>query len=44
MVYGTAIMRDGTAAWQAQEFRHLGDKLGLTPPGMATLGWVLTDD
>lgn len=44
VVYGTAIMRDGAAAWQAQEFRHLGDKLGLTPAGMAALGWVLADD
>lgn len=41
MVYGTAIMRDGAATWQAQEFRHLGDKLRLTPAGMAALGWVL---
>lgn len=44
LVYGTAIMRDGAAAWQAQEFRHLGDKLGLTPAGMVALGWVLADD
>ncbi|WP_400109952.1 hypothetical protein [Cellulosimicrobium funkei] len=33
---------DGTAsAWQAQEMRHLGAQLGLTPAGMAQLGWVV---
>ncbi|MGH3548402.1 MAG: hypothetical protein ACRDQU_09880 [Pseudonocardiaceae bacterium] len=44
VVYGSAIMGDEAAAWQAQEFRHLGDKLGLTPAGMVALGWVLSDD
>jgi len=29
------------SAWQAQEFRHLGAQLGLTPAGMASLGWVV---
>jgi len=41
VVHASAIY-DGTAkAWSAQEFRHLGDKLGLTPQGMANLGWMV---
>ncbi|WP_211340923.1 hypothetical protein [Xylanimonas allomyrinae] len=39
--HASAIYRDAASAWQAQEFRHLGDKLGLTPAGMLALGWVV---
>ena len=38
--HASAIYLADASAWQAQEFRHLGDKLGLTPAGMAALGWV----
>lgn len=30
-------------SWHAQEARHLGDRLGLTPQGMASLGWKLEE-
>ena len=37
-------MLAGTAsAWQATEARHLGDRLGLTPQGLAALGWALAE-
>lgn len=36
---------DGTAsAWQAQEMRHLGEQLGLTPRGMLALGWEIASE
>ncbi|WP_219717548.1 hypothetical protein [Zhihengliuella halotolerans] len=36
---------DGTAsAWQAQEMRHLGEQLGLTPRGMLALGWEIAHE
>ena len=38
--HSTAIYSAEASAWQAQEFRHLGGQLGLTPAGMAALGWV----
>jgi hypothetical protein len=28
---------------QAQEFRHMGAQLGLTPAGVAQLGWVIEE-
>jgi hypothetical protein len=37
----SAILAGSAAAWQAQEFRRLGDALGLTPAGLRALGWVL---
>ncbi len=40
----SAVMAATAAAWQAQEFRHLGDKLGLTPAGLAALGWRIVDE
>jgi hypothetical protein len=43
IVHGTAVMAGSAAAWQGQEFRHLGDKLGLSPAGMAALGWVIDE-
>ncbi|MFM9790153.1 phage terminase small subunit [Streptomyces turgidiscabies] len=35
------VLKSNAAAWHAQEARHLGDRLGLTPQGMAALGWQL---
>ncbi|MFD7786520.1 hypothetical protein ACFV4Q_26065 [Streptomyces nojiriensis] len=36
-----AVLGKEASAWHAQEARHLGDRLGLTPQGMAALGWQL---
>lgn len=41
--HAQAIYTGTAAAWQAQEFRHLGDRLGLTPAGMASLGWKIVE-
>jgi hypothetical protein len=38
-----AVLGGQGSAWHAQEARHLGDRLGLTPAGMAALGWALPD-
>lgn len=35
------ILGGRASAWMAQEARHLSDRLGLTPQGMAALGWAL---
>ncbi|MGW5272750.1 phage terminase small subunit [Streptomyces sp. NPDC004044] len=35
------ILSGRASAWMAQEARHLSDRLGLTPQGMAALGWQL---
>lgn len=35
------ILGGRASAWMAQEARHLSDRLGLTPQGMAALGWQL---
>jgi hypothetical protein len=43
VAYGSAIMRDDAKAVVMQEWRHLGDRLGLTPAGMASLGWVIDE-
>ncbi len=41
----TAAVLAGTAAgWQAQEARQLGDRLGLTPQGLRSLGWLIEGD
>ncbi|WP_042389755.1 hypothetical protein [Streptacidiphilus melanogenes] len=37
------ILSGKASAWMAQEARHLSDRLGLTPQGMAALGWALPD-
>jgi hypothetical protein len=37
------ILSGRASAWMAQEARHLSDRLGLTPQGMAALGWVFAD-
>jgi len=39
--HAAAVYSGAAAAWQAQEMRHLGAQLGLTPQGMAALGWVI---
>jgi len=39
--YASAVYGGEASAWQAQEMRHLGGQLGLTPAGMAALGWVI---
>lgn len=41
--HASAIYAGTASAWQAQEFRHLGAQLGLTPAGMLALGWVIED-
>lgn len=41
--HATAIYSGEASAWQAQEMRHLGAQLGLTPSGMLALGWVIAD-
>lgn len=43
VIYETAIMSGSAAAWQALEMRHAADALGLTPKGMAALGWRIVD-
>lgn len=44
IAHSSAILSENASAWHAQEFRHLGDKLGLTPAGMASLGWRIVDE
>lgn len=44
IAHSTALLNGEGTAWVAQEFRHLGDKLGLTPAGMVALGWVMSDE
>jgi hypothetical protein len=41
--HARAVYDGSAAAWQAQEFRHLGAQLGLTPAGMLSLGWVIEE-
>lgn len=41
IVHASAVLSGAAAGWQAQEFRRLGDALGLTPAGLQALGWVL---
>lgn len=42
--HSTALLSGAGSAWIAQEFRHLGDKLGLTPAGLSALGWRIVDE
>ncbi|WP_216699434.1 hypothetical protein [Actinotalea ferrariae] len=39
--HAVAVYDGSASAWQAQEMRHLGGQLGLTPAGMLALGWVV---
>lgn len=43
VAHTAAILSGRASAWMAQEARHLSDRLGLTPQGMAALGWVFAD-
>ena len=43
VVHAAAVLAGSASAWQATEARHLGDRLGLTPSGLAALGWALAE-
>ncbi|MCT2592232.1 hypothetical protein LHJ74_20390 [Streptomyces sp. N2-109] len=43
LVYEAAILAGEASAWQAQEARHAGEALGLTPRAMIALGWRIID-
>lgn len=43
VAHTVAVVSGKASAWQAQEARHLGDRLGLTPQGMHALGWRLAE-
>lgn len=44
VIHTHAIYGGTASAWTAQEHRHIGAQLGLTPQGMQALGWVIADD
>lgn len=44
VAHATSIYGGKSSAWEAAEFRHLGDKLGLTPAGLMGLGWVIDSE
>jgi hypothetical protein len=37
------VLAGEASAWEAQEARHLSDRLGLTPLGLHQLGWRLPE-
>lgn len=39
----SAVVVGEASAWQAQEARHLSDRLGLSPAGLIACGWRLPD-
>ena len=41
VLYSSRLFAGEGAAWLAQEHRHIGESLGLTPRGMAALGWQM---
>ncbi len=43
VVHSVAVIGGQASAWMAQEARHLGDRLGLTPQGLTSLGWRLQE-
>jgi hypothetical protein len=43
VVHSVAVISGKATAWQAQEARHLGDRIGLTPQGLLALGWRLAE-
>jgi len=43
VIYESAVMAGTASAWQALEMRHAAESLGLTPRGMASLGWKILD-
>jgi hypothetical protein len=44
VVYESAILKGEASAWMAQEARHAGEALGLTPRAMTALGWRIVDE
>lgn len=43
IVHTSAVLAGEATAWQAAESRHLADRLGLSPAGMASLGWRIAE-
>ena len=43
VVFESAVLAGSASAWQAMEMRHAAESLGLTPKGMAALGWRIVD-
>ena len=43
VVHSGTVLAGTASAWQAQESRHLADRLGLTPSGLASLGWRIAE-
>lgn len=43
VVFHLAVLSGKSTAWQAQESRHLADRLGLSPAGLVACGWRLAD-
>ena len=41
--YETRLLAGDGSAWVAQECRHAGEALGLTPKAMASLGWRIAN-
>jgi len=43
IVHTAAVIAGTAPAWQAAEARHLADRLGLTPTGLASLNWRISE-
>lgn len=43
IAHSAAVLAGTAAAWQAAEARQLADRLGLTPTGLASLGWRISE-
>ena len=43
VIFESEVMAGVASAWQAAEMRHAAESLGLTPRGMAALGWRIVD-
>jgi hypothetical protein len=41
VVHRSAVLSGTASAWQAQECRHLADRLGLSPQGRQALRWQI---
>lgn len=41
VAYESAIFSGAAPAWQAQEYRHASEALGLTPRALVALGWQI---
>ena len=44
VTFEAAIFAGVATAWQAQEARYASEALGLTPRGLAQLGWRIVDE